>query len=389
MKYIGSDYYNLTKLLTDEELLIQKSTHEFVKSEFSPIIQDHFKSGTFPVELIPKMGKLGLLGANFPQEVGGASVSNVAYGLIMQEFELGDSGLRSFASVQGALVMYPIFKYGSEMQKQKWLPKLASGEKIGCFGLTESEHGSNPGGMTTRAKRDGDKWILNGSKMWITNGSIADVAVVWAKDENNIVRGFLIEKNTDGFTAPEMHGKLSLRASVTSELVLDNVIVSEENRLPTPEGLKAPLSCLSQARYSIAWGAIGAAIDCFQTALEYAKNRKQFSKPIASYQLIQTRLVEMLQEIAKAQLLAVQLGRLKDDDLANFGQISLAKRNNVAMARDIARSAREILGANGITDDYSVMRHMMNLESVQTYEGTYEMHTLIIGKDITGFDAID
>jgi len=389
MKYLGSDYYNITKLLTDEELLIQKTAHEFVKSDFLPIIRDHFRAGTFPIELIPKMGKLGLLGANFPQEVGGTDVSNVAYGLIMQEFERGDSGLRSFASVQGALVMYPIFKYGSETQKQKWLPKLASGEKIGCFGLTESEHGSNPGGMLTRAKRDGDKWILNGSKMWITNGSVADVAIVWAKDENNIVRGFFVEKDTAGFTASEMHGKLSLRVSVTSELVMGNVIVSEENRLPMAEGLKAPLSCLSQARYSIAWGAIGAAIDCYQTALEYAKDRKQFSKPIASYQLIQKRLVDMLQEITKAQLLAIQLGRLKDDSLINFGQISLAKRNNVAMARDIARSAREILGANGITDDYSVMRHMLNLESVQTYEGTYEMHTLIIGKDVTGCDAID
>lgn len=389
MKYIGPDFYNITDLLTEEELAIQKTAHDFVKKEFMPVIQEHFREGTFPVNIIPRLGKIGVFGPTFPEEFGGAGVSNVAYGLLMQELERGDSGLRSFASVQGGLVMYPIWKYGSDEQKEQWLHKLARGEAIGCFGLTEPEFGSNPGGMITKAKRDGDGWIINGSKMWITNGSIADIAIVWAKDDDNIVRGFLIPKDTKGFTTPEMHGKLSLRASVTSELVLDNVKVSEKQRLPKAEGLKAPLSCLSQARYSIAWGAIGAAIDCYETALEYSKNRKQFSKPIGAYQLTQNKLVDMLEEITKAQLLAIQLGRLKDQGKANFSQISLAKRNNVAIARDIARSAREILGANGITDDYPIMRHIMNLESVYTYEGTHEMHTLIIGKEITGFDAID
>lgn len=389
MKYIGPDLYNITDLLTEEELAIQKTAHDFVKKEFMPVIQEHFREGTFPVNIIPRLGEIGVFGPTFPEEFGGAGVSNVAYGLLMQELERGDSGLRSFASVQGGLVMYPIWKYGSDEQKEQWLHKLARGEAIGCFGLTEPEFGSNPGGMITKAKRDGDGWIINGSKMWITNGSIADIAIVWAKDDDNIVRGFLIPKDTKGFTTPEMHGKLSLRASVTSELVLDNVKVSEKQRLPKAEGLKAPLSCLSQARYSIAWGAIGAAIDCYETALEYSKNRKQFSKPIGAYQLTQNKLVDMLEEITKAQLLAIQLGRLKDQGKANFSQISLAKRNNVAMARDIARSAREILGANGITDDYPIMRHIMNLESVYTYEGTHEMHTLIIGKEITGFDAID
>lgn len=389
MKYIGPDFYNITDLLTEEELAIQKTAHDFVKNEFMPVIQEHFREGTFPVNIIPRLGEIGVFGPIFPEKFGGAGVSNVAYGLLMQELERGDSGLRSFASVQGGLVMYPIWKYGSDEQKEQWLHKLARGEAIGCFGLTEPEFGSNPGGMITKAKRDGDGWIINGSKMWITNGSIADIAIVWAKDDDNIVRGFLIPKDTKGFTAPEMHGKLSLRASVTSELVLDNVKVSEKQRLSKAEGLKAPLSCLSQARYSIAWGAIGAAIDCYETALEYSKNRKQFSKPIGAYQLTQNKLVDMLEEITKAQLLAIQLGRLKDQGRANFSQISLAKRNNVAIARDIARSTREILGANGITDDYPIMRHIMNLESVYTYEGTHEMHTLIIGKEITGFDAID
>lgn len=389
MKYIGPDFYNITDLLTEEELAIQKTAHDFVKNEFMPIIQEHFREGTFPTSIIPRLGEIGVFGSTFPEKFGGAGVSNVAYGLLMQELERGDSGLRSFASVQGGLVMYPIWKYGSDEQKEQWLHKLACGEAIGCFGLTEPEFGSNPGGMITKAKRDGNDWIINGSKMWITNGSIADIAIVWAKDDDNIVRGFLIPKDTKGFTAPEMHGKLSLRASVTSELVLDNVKVSEKQRLPKAEGLKAPLSCLSQARYSIAWGAIGAAIDCYETALEYSKNRKQFSKPIGAYQLTQNKLVDMLEEITKAQLLAIQLGRLKDQEKVTFAQISLAKRNNVAIARDIARSAREILGANGITDDYPIMRHIMNLESVYTYEGTHEMHTLIIGKEITGFDAID
>lgn len=389
MKYIGPDYLNITELLMEEELIIQKTANEFVKNEFIPIIQEHFRNATFPKDLIPKLGELGVFGPTLPIEYGGSEVSNVAYGLLMQELEKGDSGLRSFASVQGGLVMYPIWKYGSDEQKNHWLPKLAKGEVVGCFGLTEPEFGSNPGGMITHAKRDGDNWILNGSKMWITNGTISDVAVVWAKDEANVIRGFLVEKGTNGFTAPEMHGKLSLRASVTSELVLDNVIVSDNNKLPMTEGLKAPLSCLSQARYSIAWGAIGAAIDCYETALSYSKDRKQFSKPIAAYQLTQMKLVDMLQEITKAQLLAIQLGRLKDIGTEKFTQISLAKRNNVAMARDVAIKAREILGANGITDDYPIMRHIMNLESVYTYEGTHEMHTLIVGKDITGHDALE
>lgn len=389
MRYIGPDFYNITDLLTEEELAIQKTAHDFVKNECIPVIQEHFRNSTFPIEIIQRMGELGFLGANFPEDVGGAGVSNVAYGLIMQELERGDSGLRSFTSVQGGLVMYPILKYGSEEQKELWLPKLAKGEAVGCFGLTEPEFGSNPGGMITRAKKDGKNWRINGSKMWITNGSIADIAIVWAKDEDDIIRGFLIPSNTKGFSAPEMHGKLSLRASVTSELVLDDVLVSEKQRLSKAKGLKAPLSCLSQARYSIAWGVIGAAIDCYEAALEYSINRKQFSKPIGAYQLTQQKLVAMLEEITKAQLLAIQLGKLKDQGNVSFAQISLAKRNNVAIARDIARSAREILGANGITDDYPIMRHIMNLESVYTYEGTHEMHTLIVGKEITGFDAID
>jgi glutaryl-CoA dehydrogenase len=388
MKYIGPDYLGITDLLTEEELVIQKTANEFVKNEFIPIIQKHFRDATFPMELIPKLGDLGVFGPTLPIEYGGSEISNVAYGLLMQELERGDSGLRSFASVQGGLVMYPILKYGTEEQKNYWLPKLASGEVVGCFGLTEPEFGSNPGGMITRAKKDGNNWIIAGTKMWITNGTIADFAVVWAKDDDNVIKGFLVEKGTKGFTAPEMHGKLSLRASVTSELVLDNVLIPDKNRLQNAEGLKAPLSCLSQARYSIAWGAIGAAIDCYETALEYSKDRKQFSKPIGAYQLTQKKLVDMLEEITKAQLLAIQLGRLKDKGQDKFTQISLAKRNNVAMARKIAVTAREILGANGITDDYPIMRHIMNLESVYTYEGTHEMHTLIVGKDITGMDAL-
>jgi len=389
MKYIGPDFFDITELLTEEELVIQKTAHEFVKNEFIPFIQEHFREGTFPVNIISKLGGLGILGSTFPEKYGGSDVSNVAYGLLMQELERGDSGLRSFASVQGGLVMYPIWRYGSEEQKKQWLPKLAKGEIIGCFGLTEPEFGSNPGGMITNAKREGNNWILNGSKMWITNGTISDIAIVWAKDEEGIIRGFIVEKGTDGYTTPEMHGKLSLRASVTSELVFNNTIVSENQRLPNAEGLKAPLSCLSQARYSIAWGAIGAAIDCYETALNYSKDRKQFSRPIAAYQLIQTKLVDMLEEITKALLLVIQLGRLKDQGKDSFVQISLAKRNNVAIARDVARSAREILGANGITDDYPIMRHIMNLESVYTYEGTHEMHTLIVGKEITGLDALE
>lgn len=389
MNYHGPDFYNLQEQFTDEELQIQKTAHEFVQREFLPLIRDHYREGTFPTELIPRLGELGFFGPNLPEEGSGLGISNVAYGLIMQELERGDSGLRSFASVQGGLVMYPIYRYGSDEQRERWLPRLARGEVIGCFGLTEPDFGSNPAGMITRAHKEGEEWVLNGTKMWITNGSIADVAVVWAKDENDTILGFLVEHGMEGFSAPEMHGKLSLRASVTSELVFNDVHLPESSRLPGAEGLRAPLSCLTQARFGIAWGVIGAAIDCYQTALTYAQDRKQFQRPIAGYQLTQTKLVDMLQEITKAQLLALQLGRLKDAGKAHFTQVSLAKRNNVAMARDIARSAREILGANGITDDYPVMRHMSNLETVYTYEGTHEMHTLILGETITGLSAFE
>ena len=316
-------------------------------------------------------------GATLPKEFGGDEISNIAYGLIMHELEKGDSGLRSLCSVQSGLVMYPIFQYGTSEQKKKWLPKLASGEAIGCFGLTESNHGSDPGGMLTRAKKDGDHWIINGSKMWITNGSIADVAVVWAKDDDGVVRGFLLEKGMDGFSSNDIHGKLSLRASITSELAMVNVHVPDSARLPGVEGMKGPLSCLTQARYGIAWGMTGCAADCYQTALKYAKERKQFSKPIAGYQLTQAKFTEMLTRITEMQLMVLRLGRMKDAGTMNFHQVSMAKRNNCAMARDIAKTAREILGANGVTLDYSPIRHMANIESVFTYEGTHEMHTLI------------
>ena len=389
MKYIGPDYYDISSQLTEEELLVQKTAHEFVKNEFMPDVKEHYHSGTFPVELMTKLGELGFLGSSLPEESSGAGVSNVAYGLIMHELERGDSGLRSFASVQGALVMYPIHTYGSDMQKEKWLPRLGSGDAIGCFGLTESNFGSNPGGMVTRASKDGDDWIINGSKMWITNGTIADVALVWAKDDDGVIRGFLIEKEMKGFSAPEQHGKLSLRASITSELVLENVHVPDSSRLPNVEGLKGPLSCLTQARYGIAWGVIGAAVDCYETALNYSLQRKQFSRPIAGYQITQMKLVEMLTNITEAQLLVLRLGRMKDEGTMDFSQVSMAKRANVAMARDIARTSREILGANGIIDDYSPIRHMANLETVYTYEGTHEMHTLILGEKITGHSAFD
>jgi len=389
MKYIGPDFYNISDLLEEEELLIQKTAHEFVQNEFMPIVNQHYEKGTFPTEIASQLGELGFMGSSLPEESGGAGVSNVAYGLILHELERGDSGLRSFASVQGALVMYPIHSYGSDQQKQKWLPGLGSGKLIGCFGLTEANFGSNPGGMVTKAVRNGDDWILNGSKMWITNGSIADVAVVWAKDEEQIIHGFLVEKEMDGFSSSDIHGKLSLRASVTSELSLVNVRVPDSARLPKVEGLKGPLSCLTQARYGIAWGMLGAAVDCYETALNYAKERKQFSKPIAGYQLTQSKLAEMLTQITMAQLTVFRLGRLKDEGRMNYNQVSLAKRNHCRMARDIARTAREILGANGVTDDYSPIRHMANIESVFTYEGTHEMHTLILGEEVTGMAAYD
>ena len=389
MKYIGPDFCNITSLLTDEELLIQKTANQFVAEEFNPIVNEYYEKGSFPLDLILKMGELGFFGATLPKKYGGSEISSTAYGLIMQELEKGDSGLRSVCSVQGSLVMFPIYKYGTEQQKEKWLPLLAAGKAVGCFGLTESNHGSDPAGMLTRAKRDGDDWIINGSKMWITNGSIADVAVVWARDEEGVIRGFLLEKGMDGFSSSDIHGKMSLRASITSELFMKDVRVSDANRLPDVKGLKGPLSCLTQARYSIAWGVIGAAIDCYEVALSYSKDRKQFSKPIAGFQLTQQKLVYMIEEITKAQLLALQIARLKDSGDLEFAHISLGKKNNVAIARKCAQLGREILGGNGIMDDYPMMRHMMNLETVYTYEGTHEIHTLILGQKITGLPAFE
>jgi glutaryl-CoA dehydrogenase len=385
-KFQGVDYYNADGLLTGDELLVRSTVRQFVDDQVLPVIEGHYRAGTFPRELVGKMADLGLFGATLPARYGCAGMNNVAYGLAMQELERGDSAVRSFASVQSSLVMYPIYAFGSDEQKEHWLPRLARGEKIGCFGLTEPDFGSNPGGMITRAEKSGDGYVLNGAKMWITNGSIADVAVVWAKLDG-MVRGFLVERGSRGFTAPEMKGKHSLRASVTSELVFDNVHIPEANILPGGQGLKLPLSCLSQARYGIAWGAVGAAMACYDAALQYAKSRIQFGKPIAAFQLTQAKLAGMVSEITKAQLLCVQLGRLKDAGTARFQQISLAKRNNVFQALTIARDARGILGANGILDEYPVMRHAANLESVITYEGTHEMHTLIVGEDITGIPA--
>ena len=389
MKLFGPDFYNITELLTEEELMIQRTAYDFVQAEFMPLIHEHYEKGTFPNEIAAKLGELGFMGSSLPEESGGSGVSNVAYGLILHELERGDSGLRSFASVQGALVMYPIHAYGSDEQKSRWLPGLGAGTKIGCFGLTEPNFGSNPGGMATRCKRDGDDWILNGNKMWITNGSLADVSVVWARDDEGIIRGFLLEKGMEGFTSSDIHGKLSLRASITSELSMSDVCVPDSSRLPNIKGLKGPLGCLTQARYGIAWGMIGAAVDCYNTALDYSKERKQFSKPIAGYQLTQAKFAEMITRITEAQLMVYRLGRLKDEGTMNFQQVSMAKRNNCAMARDIAKMAREILGANGVTEDYSPIRHMANIESVFTYEGTHEMHTLILGQDVTGIAAFD
>jgi len=384
--YTSIDYFNIESLLSEEEIMIRDTVRDFVSKEIIPVIEKYNRESKFPFEFISKMGQLGLFGANLPSKYNCAELNNVAYGLIMQELERGDSGIRSFVSVQSGLVMYPIFQFGSEEQKNNWLPLLASGEKIGCFGLTEPDYGSNPGGLVTRAEKSSGGFVLNGAKMWITNGTIADVAVVWAKLDG-IVRGFLVEKGTPGFTAPEMKGKHSLRASVTSELIFDNVKIPEENILPAATDLKNALMCLNQARYGIAWGVIGAAMACYNTALNYAKSRIQFDKPIASFQITQEKLVFMLTEITKAQLLNLQLGRLKDKGELKHTQVSLAKRNNCEMALKIARTAREILGANGILDEYPVMRHSANLESVKTYEGTHEMHTLIIGEDITGFPA--
>ncbi len=387
-KFQGLDYYSTDSQLSEEETLVRNTVREFVDDNILPIIEKYNREGTFPIQLVKQMAELGLFGATLPAKYGCAELNNVAYGLMMQELERGDSGIRSFASVQSALVMYPIYTVGSEEQKDYWLPKLAKGEKIGCFGLTEPDYGSNPGGMITRAEKKGDGFVLNGAKMWITNGTIADVAVVWAKLDGE-VKGFLVEKGTKGFEAPEMHGKHSLRASVTSELIFQDCVIPQQNLLPKSGGLKSPLMCLSQARYGIAWGALGAAMACYDAALQYSLSRVQFGKPIASFQITQEKLVYMLTEITKGQLLCLQLGRLKDQNKATFTQISLAKRNNVYHALEIARTAREILGANGILDEYPVMRHAANLESVKTYEGTHEMHTLIIGEDITGIAAFN
>ena len=383
-----TDYMGFQELLTPEERLVRETARQFVNGEVLPIIDRHAQEETFPAHLIRPMGELGFFGPNLPEKYGCSGISNVGFGLLMYELERGDSGIRSFASVQGSLVMFPIYAYGSEAQKDYWLPKMATGEKIGCFGLTEPDFGSNPGGMRTRAVREpGGRWRINGSKMWITNGSIADVAVVWAKTDEG-VRGFLVEKGTPGFTAPQMKGKWSLRASVTSELILEDVLVDEEkSMLPKVQGLKGPLSCLTQARYGIAWGALGAADACYQTALEYAQNRIQFDKPIASYQLQQRKLADMVTEITKGQLLALHLGRRKDQGSYTFAQVSMAKMNNVRIALEIARTARAVLGANGIMGEYPIMRHAANLESVYTYEGTDDMHTLIIGEQITGISA--
>ncbi len=383
----GYDYYLLDDLLTTEERMARQAVREFVDAEVLPIIEEHNERGSFPLHLVPKLAGLGVLGMTLPAEYGCAGMSNVAYGLVMQELERGDSGIRSFASVQGGLVMYPIHAFGTEEHRRSYLPRLAAGEWIGAFGLTEPDYGSNPGGMVTRARREGSTWVLNGAKMWITNGSIADVSVVWAKDEDGLIRGFLVEKDREGFSAPEMKHKMSLRASVTSELVLQDVRIPDANRLPGAEGLKAPLACLTQARYGIAWGAIGAAMACFHAAVEYSRTRIQFGRPIGAFQLTQAKLADMFTEITKAQTLCLRLGQLKEEGKLTFGQVSMAKRNNVAMALDIARSAREILGANGITTEYPIMRHMMNLESVKTYEGTHDIHTLILGQEITGIPA--
>lgn len=387
-KFIGVDYFNINSLLSEEEIMIRDAVREFVSDEIIPIIEQYNREAKFPSQVIPKMAEMGLFGPTLPTKYGCAELNNVAYGLIMQELERGDSGIRSFASVQSALVMYPIFTFGSEDQKDKWLPKLASGEYVGCFGLTEPDYGSNPGGMITKAIKVDGGYLLNGAKMWITNGTIADVAVVWAKLDGT-VRGFLVEKGMKGFTAPEMKGKHSLQASVTSELIFDNVFIPEDNLLPKTEGLKNALMCLNQARYGIAWGVVGSMMACYDSALNYSKSRVQFTKPIASYQLTQNKLVYMVTEITKAQLLNLQLGRLKDKGSLKFTQVSMAKRNNCEIALNIARMSRQILGANGILDEYPVMRHAANLESVITYEGTHEMHTLIIGEDITGFSAFE
>ena len=381
------DYYQLDELLSEEHLLVRNAAREWVKRAVSPIIEEAAQQAKFPTSIISGLAEIGAFGPYIPEEYGGAGLDQISYGLIMQEIERGDSGVRSTASVQSSLVMFPIWKYGSEAQKQKYLPKLASGEFLGCFGLTEPNHGSNPGGMETKIKDMGDHFLLNGAKMWISNAPFADIAIVWAKNEEGRIKGLIVERGMEGFTTPETHNKWSLRASATGELIFDNVKIPKKNILPNKDGLGAPLGCLDSARYGIAWGAIGAAMDCYDTALRYSKERIQFDKPIAGTQLQQKKLAEMITEITKAQLLTWRLGVLKNEGRATTAQISMAKRNNVDMALTIAREARQILGAMGITGEYSIMRHMMNLESVVTYEGTHDIHLLITGMDITGIPA--
>lgn len=386
-QYTHPDYYGLDELYSDEHKLVRDAARAWVKKEVSPIIDDSYEKAVFPKHLIPGLGEIGAFGPYIPEEYGGPGLDQISYGIIMQELERCDSGLRSTASVQSSLVMYPIWKYGSEEHKQKFLPKLATGEMVGCFGLTEPDFGSNPGGMITNFKEDGDDVILNGAKMWISNSPFADVAVVWAKNEEGRIHGLLVERGMEGFSTPEMHGKLSLRASSTGELIFDNVRVPKSNILPGRSGLGAPLSCLDSARYGIAWGALGAAMDCYDQALRYSQERIQFDVPIGSFQLIQKKLAEMITEITKAQLLTFRLGQLRNEGKATTAQISMAKRNNVEIALNIAREARQIHGGMGITSEYSMMRHMANLESVITYEGTHDIHLLITGMDVTGIPA--
>ncbi len=381
------DYYNIDELLTEEHKLVREAAREWVKRDVSPIIEEYAQKAEFPKQIIKGLAEIGAFGPYIPEEYGGAGLDQISYGLIMQEIERGDSGVRSTASVQSSLVMYPIWKYGNEAQRQKYLPKLASGEWMGSFGLTEPDHGSNPGGMTTNFKDMGDHYLLNGAKMWISNSPFCNVAVVWAKDENGRIHGLIVERGMEGFSTPETHNKWSLRASSTGELIFDNVKVPKENLLPNKSGLGAPLGCLDSARFGIAWGAIGAAMDCYDTALRYSKERIQFGKPIGQFQLQQKKLAEMITEITKAQLLAWRLGVMRENGTATSAQISMAKRNNVDMALTIARDARQMLGGMGISGEYSIMRHMMNLESVVTYEGTHDIHLLITGLDITGLNA--
>lgn len=389
---VNADYYQIEELLTEEERMVRDVARRFVDEEFMPRIQRCFRENSFPMELVPRLGQLGFLGMTLPTQYGCAGLNNIAYGLVSQELERGDSGLRSFASVQSSLVMYPIYAFGSEAQKSFWLPRLAKAEAIGCFGLTEPDFGSNPNGMLTRAKKEKGGYVLNGTKRWITNGSISDVAVVWAKLEQegkDVIRGFLVEKERKGFTRLEIEGKFSFRASITSELIFEDCWIPEENLMPGTGGLKSPLMCLTQARYGIAWGATGAAIACYESAVDYARHRVMFARPIGGYQLVQAKLVSMITEITKSQLLSYRLGKLKDAGKMRPEQVSMAKMNNVSTALQISRVARDILGANGITDEYPIIRHLLNLETVNTYEGTEDIHRLTIGRDITGLNAFE